>query len=464
MKSALKTLVPKPIYATLRRFKRAAYALYLPLPDAQALPASYRHLPGQFDFITLESYLAQYDAATPEYRRTLAHGLFYTIALEPMHGQVVSWEYTQRKHGSHVLYRYLRAAWYYGTGAIDEAVKILSALAEQRHESLAILLAGACLLRPNGREQEARAILLRAHQQFPDDIAIAITLAQAHFVLRETIVANHILAAIETPWRAFLKQHDKENTETHNELQRALSKRTTHRHSHYDDTIYAESQIKLHWEPYYRDMLGEPAHVFFGWLRRFYVSAFDEIIANEPQTDAIINFGVMCGQADYEAACQYPDIQFYGVDRQQATKDFNDMAYQSPNLEFLAGDIETLLPLLVKKHKSVAFFHARTATLLYPERMRALYKQCAALSVRHISLFENLAPNHHAYRYFDYADFPQDAIIYKNHQFIHHYPRYLEEAGYRVVAEQRVASPSVQADSAIDWGSVHVYLRATLVD
>jgi hypothetical protein len=461
--SALKSSIPDPIYERLRRLKRAYYALRQPLAvTASPSLIGYRHLPGQMDMATIESSFTRYDVATDADKRAVAHDLFYTIALDPSYGRVLGWEYMQQKHAGHPLYRYLHAGLAYGVGEIDIAHKNLSALADESHEPLAALLAGTVWLRPHGNESKAYTYLEMAHQRFPEDIAITITLAQCCFILGNTKRANQLLASIETRWRKLLTQYLVENQMVHEELIKALQQRTLHRHSHYDDTIYAESQIKLHWEPYYRDMMGEPEHLFFGWLRSFYREVYDDMINAKPNLSRVINFGVMCGQAEYESAQTHSSVEFVGVDRQNATKEFNNIAYHAPNLRFLAGEMEELLPSLVSDGAQTGFFHARTTTLLYPERVRQLYRQCAKLGIHSISVFENLAPNHHAYRYFDYADFPDDAIIYKNHQFIHHYPRYLEEAGYKIIEERRIASPSVQADSAIDWGSTHVYLRATL--
>lgn len=422
---------------------------------------STEHLPGQMDFATLEAHLARYDGASVSQQRNIAHALFYSIALDPAYGRIVGWKYCQQKFANHSLYHYLLAGLAYGEGRVEEAFNSLHTLSKQHNDALAALLAGVCYLRPNGRELNARHYLMSAQQRFPSDIAISITLAQAHFVLGEATKANEILARIKPQWQFLLESYAKEHQDLHEEISQACAKRIVNRQTHYDDTIYAELHIQQHWEPYYRDMLGEPSHLFFGWMRQFYISAFDDVLRHAPHTDAIINFGVMCGQADYESALKYPQVNYYGVDRQVATKTLNDMAFCAANLEFLAGDIESFIPHIAQKHSNAALFHARTATLLYPERVRNLYKLCAQHGIKHISVFENLGPNHYAGCYFDYADFPQDAIIYKNHQFIHHYPRFLEEAGYRVLTEQRIASPSVQADSAIDWGSAHVYLHAT---
>jgi hypothetical protein len=245
------------------------------------------------------------------------------------------------------------------------------------------------------------------------------------------------------------------------EIGRALAGRIAYRRYRYDEMSYREEIIREHWEPYFAWMNTHPKHLFFGWLKEFYRDLF-VAVADATNAAEFYDFGVMCGQPDYEAAKLRRRVRFVGVDRQKTTARLNTNAYRTTNIEFRAAEIEDVLSELPNDGTPRVLFHGRAATLCYPEKIRQLYRLCARKRVRAIALFENYSPSHALYRFLKFDEFPADSIIYKNDQFIHNYPKLLAEAGYEIVKQQVMFSPLITPFSNIDLGSTHAYVLARL--
>src|SRR5262249_2193824 len=137
------------------------------------------------------------------------------------------------------------------------------------------------------------------------------------------------------------------------------------------------------------------------WLRWLYEKTIDGVLTRDASIDTVIDFGVLCADPDYRLSMKYPEKQFIGVDRGEATKRLNEAAYKGTNLKFVAANIDDELPSIVKKGTTM-LFHARTGTLCYPQLLRDIYKKCAATGVKKITLFENNALDRRSFRYLDF--------------------------------------------------------------
>jgi hypothetical protein len=113
----------------------------------------------------------------------------------------------------------------------------------------------------------------------------------------------------------------------------------------------------------------------------------ERMIKDHSEIKNVIDFGTFCASPLYKLSVKFPNIKFFGLDREKSTKSLNDAAYQDHNLEFIAGDILDVLPKLPIRDNSL-LFHSRTATLIYPEQLKLIYKACAQNGIKYIATYE----------------------------------------------------------------------------
>lgn len=384
------------------------------------------------------------------------------VALHPDCFRLLINEYASSKFRGEVLYEYARAAYEHGSGDCTAAFARLSELERRSPSPFTSLAAARSLLRPPGREREALAYLQGRLAAFPGDLPLASNYAAMLFAVGQVDEANRAIAPVVDKYKAAVEPEQRDKfTKASEALARAIEQKIADRLV-FEDSAYFEENIEKIWETYFCYMIGHPPHLMFGWLNGLFRDRLSGL-ASHGGAPKVFNFGVMCAQPDYEAALRHPQARFIGVDTQQQTAQLNRMAYgAAPNMEFIAGDIEEVLPRMVKPGDESALFHARTATLLYPDRLRNLYRLCASLGVRRIALFENYSISHDYYRFFDFASMPRISMIYKNWQFIHNYQRLLEEAGYEITSKEVYPSPLITPHWTMEYGSTHVFLDAKL--
>ena len=173
--------------------------------------------------------------------------------------------------------------------------------------------------------------------------------------------------------------------------------------------------------------------------------------------ETVINFGVFCGETDYRSAKKFPSVSFIGVDREAATKKLNDAAYTLKNLSFVQADIMNFLPVVAERKGVKLLFHARTATLLYPNLLLKIYKSCATAGIQYIALYENFSLSRSTFLLHDFDSFPAQSVPYAETMFIHNYRQFLEETGYEMIEFKKLPyadliwhhNPEVLADSHI---------------
>ncbi len=414
--------------------------------------------PLPMSFRALRDALSVHDCLPSHDRDQMSADYFLKLSLYPQIASFVGTEYFNRRFGEHRLAQQLRAAFDLGSNRIDEAFETLRCIDQAAPSAFNAVMAARCYMRPPGREADALRYLEERNKSYPDDVTLVGNLATARFIVGDVRGANALLSRIEDELRSRLSALRDEHDALQRELEHAIAQKVTVRKSPYDDTAYLEEAIWAHWEPYFDEMIQEAPHLYFGWYRSFYRKKLIELAKGMEQ---LYNFGVMCALPDHEAALASPNVQFVGIDRQSETARHNSQAFSASNLQFVDGEIEDFLNAQKGGGKK-ALFHARTATLCYPEKIRQLYRLCARKGVTRIALFENVSLCHNNYRFMTFDEFPADAVIFKSHQFVHNYPKLLREAGYRVVEERRMFSPSITPFPDIEIGSAHVYIRAEM--
>ncbi|MBR1214297.1 hypothetical protein [Bradyrhizobium sp. JYMT SZCCT0180] len=427
---------------------------------AGAAPTHSIHNLGPLSALWLRETIAAYSNGSEAQQNATSVAVFNEVSKYPGGAGDILTPYVKARYGKHPLYRQIAAAHMLGTGDHRAAFDALQALAIDRKTPFDAAMAAWPLMRPAGREREALDYLDRQCEIFPDDLVLRVHLATALYCTRQTARATDEITRIKDGLDAVLSDgYGQHLVELRAELDKALRDKTIYRRFNFDETSYREDLIDNHWEPYFHWMTTQSEHVMFGWLNRFFANKLADLGSG---IDEVYNFGVMCAQPDSEAATKLPGTKFIGVDRQRTTAALNKLAYPLPNMTFFGDEIENVLArLAIGPTRSL--FHARTTTLCYPEKVRQLYRTCAAKGFRRIGLFENIALSHDSYRFYDMGgDIENASTIYKSDQFIHDYRVLLEEAGYRITKEERMFSPLITPFSEIDLGSVHVYLEAEL--
>lgn len=453
---AASRLLPQPIKAAI---KSVIMPVEIPAAEPVEVAPVIPGLPLQITH--LERLMAVYDGLSLEKRDDFSRNVFEAYANYPEGVRIAATPYCRERLKEHRLYRQILAAYLLGSGDNDAAFRILDAIDAAEPSAFNAVMAARCFMRPQGRERELVGYLGEKARLYPTDMYVICNLAAAQFCLGDVETANQTLKPVREAWLAKIAESQLATAELAVELEKAILDKTHYRKFRYDEMSYQEHLIKEHWEPYFCWMNLQPPHLMFGWLKNFYRDALVNVIKEDPTLGEVINFGVMCGQAEYEAGEMFPSVRFIGVDRQKETARLNALAYPLPNLQFQAAEIEDTL-MQMDGATPRALFHGRTATLCYPQKMRDLYKLCASKGVRYILLFENCSISHKDHMFYSPGQMPADAIIYKNDQFVHNYRRFLEEAGYSVVRSDVMFSPLVSPFSDMDLCSTHSFIVAKL--
>lgn len=450
MYRTLKKFVPQSLKNALS--KRVADLYLKGVIPPKLLPTDFAEWIGKYnrmaDATARESYIRE---------------LMGLLAVNPSYGSLLQTDYAAHRFGSEPLFWNVVGAMHFANGRIDEAFAVFKKLSTDFPSPFHALNAGRCLAVGLGKEREAIAWFDEALKRFPNDLSLTMNLATAHFRMNETARANQMLDGVRED---FIKTTgavvpQERVLRTAGEAVEAIRAKTLVRPNPYEK-YYDESVIeKTYWQHYWYQMVSDNQYQSgFGYINHVYRSRLKRAIEEFPEIRSVINFGVMCAEPDYQLAKAFPKVQFYGVDRERKTAELNKAAYRTPNFDFIvAYDIMEAIPTLAPPKSPALLFHARTGTLCYPEFLRQLYKRSASNGVGFIALFENLSLSRERVRYYDYADMPADAIAYKEFQFIHHYERYLNEAGYEIARlEKLTASNLLEATTAL--GDTHAFILA----
>ena len=152
------------------------------------------------------------------------------------------------------------------------------------------------------------------------------------------------------------------------------------------------------------------------------------------QTEAIrsqFNFGVSYAYTDSILAQRFPHIKFYGIERTDAAKIYNERFFSDiENLEILSGDVFDLFSK--QRFENGVFFHSRTLLLLPKDFIRKLYSAVKSAGFTYIFGTEQYGVSRQTYQSYDFSFDAKDSVVYRDFMYIHNYPHLLAEAGFEL--------------------------------
>jgi len=346
------------------------------------------------------------------------------------------------------LYRDFLATALYVAGDLEGAYKHFAELNKNEPSAMNYLFMARCLMHIRSAEEEI-ALLNEGLNRFPQADLLHLSLANTYYRAGNTTEANNCLQRVSKDGLEKLQKKAHNLDILEKEIAEALEKKTIVRPvENLGFQAYTEESVQNYWETLFFHFVNQ-SRFQHGWgdLRYITEKKIESFINKHTDIKTVINFGVFCAVPDFNLANRHPEIKFIGVDRENSTKQLNDNAFQADNLSFHAMDlidiiysdrkeVRDFLAKLVKENPEVMIFHARTATLIYPEALKRFYKACAEIGIKYISLYENMCISRSHLKYFDFDDLPADSIPYFSIMMIHNYKKFLAEAGYDIVDKE----------------------------
>jgi tetratricopeptide (TPR) repeat protein len=396
--------------------------------------------------------MAAWDAAPAPQAELISRQLLERLALAPEHGQLLTTDYAEQHFAHSSLYQQALAAMDYARGNLTPAGNRLQALVESAPTTWHRILLARCL-QAQGALDDAISVLQAAAQQGTvtdgDQMAlIQPELATLLFLRGDVNAANAALA----PVRSHFAPEQVAARGLVTELEQAIKTRATVRQEDLYDEAFVEALWWRYWQSF--NLYGRYQQVD-AWCANVLNDHLTRILSAHPVATAI-DFGVMCGHVNAALAKSFPETSFLGIDRQQLIKQLNDTAYKLPNMSNVAADIREAL---ARPHPGpTLLWHARTTVLCTPQFVRDLYQAAAKSGIDRIAVFEPVALSRDTLRFYDWETMP-DAVAFRGPMILHNYARYLKEAGYRLVSETRV---TVDTLLPYDPGNVGVLIEAEL--
>ncbi|HEY0677513.1 MAG TPA: hypothetical protein VGD17_04470 [Chitinophagaceae bacterium] len=466
----------------VRRFKNLQRSSFRALTNSELVP-EVRIQIGSASFeisyisqIPLQEWrqiVAAFDNLSSDAQKELALvNLLKGISIEPQFLNIISQPYLKSIITNREMYNCLLGGALYMNGKLKEAFGVFSQNATDFPSVFNYILASRAAIMMNEDETEARDILNAGLSKFPNDPVLKLSLAGSYNRSFQTDAANEVLLTLDEAFLNKIKAADVAATSASNlvvfekELETAISQKLTERpkvdYGKVGDT-YNESSVIGYWNQlfYAFNYFNRYQH---GWSNLAFMiqSIMQEVIDRDSSVDQVIDFGTFCADPLFRLSKLNQDLRFVGVDREISTKKLNDLAFNNSNLEFVAGYITDELPKLKSNRKSL-LFHSRTATLIYPQQVKNIYKACAENGVKYIALYENFGLSRTKLRYFDFENLPALAIPYASVMIIHNYPQYLDEAGYEVIVEKRLPyADLLWHGNETALGDAHGYIIARL--
>jgi len=197
------------------------------------------------------------------------------------------------------------------------------------------------------------------------------------------------------------------------------------------DIDYYDEQHEIDvWKKYHAVLTGKLNHphtIFHHELFRDLVRA---LICSQ-NNKSIVNFGVSCAYSDALLAGEHPNTKFYGVDRSKVTKELNEENYAKENISFYNMDICDFLKKYGDEISNGILVHQRVGAVLYPEKLRMLYKACYENNINTILCLEPIGYSRPMQEFYKFSFEPKDSIVFRAPLLMHNYPNLLKEAGYR---------------------------------
>ena len=454
--SLIKKFLPEEKIEKIRRFKNLQKKSIIALKENNIIPSMTVQI-GQTAFTI--SYISeipmqQWKKIVADFNslKSLSEREHATVSLaeaicrEPRFIDIISQPYVRSLITNEELHANLFGTALYVNGNLQDAYQCFSENARKYPTPLNYLFAYRTAVLLDPKEETAIQLIKESLDKNPGNSALQLCLASSYYRTFRTKEANGVLNTIDPAFKESVRTYDIAGTSSKNlpafdeELRNALEHKLLERPKTDESKVgdyYNEESAGAYWNILYYsfNFLNRYQH---GWGNLAYMieHVMERMIKDHSEIKNVIDFGTFCASPLYKLSVKFPNIKFFGLDREKSTKSLNDAAYQDHNLEFIAGDILDVLPKLPIRDNSL-LFHSRTATLIYPEQLKLIYKACAQNGIKYIATYENIALSRTEMQYFDFDNMPKEAVPYGSVMIIHNYKKYLEEAGYEILEEMR---------------------------
>ena len=174
----------------------------------------------------------------------------------------------------------------------------------------------------------------------------------------------------------------------------------------------------------------------------------EDLLAGAGDIGRVVNYGTLCGVLEDAMAARHPGIEWIGYDVSIRATERNRDAFTRPNLRFehdlgraLAGGRgETLLT------------HCRTADVMLPGAVRALYRAAFEAGVRHVLAAEYYCLCVPGMAFPDFVNQPVDTVHWDGILMVHNYPKLLAESGYCIVRSAFLPVPLLASGDGEGFG------------
>lgn len=380
-----------------------------------------------------------------EFRNTVK----FLILSDRQSVSVLSTNYVRDLFSSHTaLYLEFLGVAYYANGEMQKAFETFDQLNIRQSSDRFYLYMSRCLMQYSNNNEVVK-FLQSGINHFPDSAILLLSLANTYYRNGNTELANETLKKIGKKDSDRIQKGAHNLDELKSEISEAIKDGKLVRPSEkLGFQAYTEEGVRYYWETLFLHFVNK-TRFQHGWSDLCYITEkkIEYYLNKYKEIGTVLNFGVFCAVPDFNVALRYPGIKFIGVDREKSTKKLNEAAFKASNISFHALDmleiiyegkseVREFIKKIVDENPELMIFHARTATLIYPEALTRFYKSCAQLGVKYIGLYENMSLSRSEMKYYDFEDLPQDSIPYYSIMMIHNYKKYLQDAGYEIVEKE----------------------------
>jgi len=160
----------------------------------------------------------------------------------------------------------------------------------------------------------------------------------------------------------------------------------------------------------------------------------ETLFAERTELTKVVNYGTLAGVWEDHLAGRYPDKTFRGYDISEVATALNREAFQRDNLGF-GSDLDALLGDLKSIPGDTLLVHCRTADVMLPAAVKAVYERCrehgvaSILSAEYSGIcLDNDFP--------DFAAAGTESVHWSGILMIHDYDRIFADVGYGVVSSE----------------------------
>jgi len=165
----------------------------------------------------------------------------------------------------------------------------------------------------------------------------------------------------------------------------------------------------------------------------------EALFTERPGLTKVVNYGTLAGVWEDDLAKRHPEKQVRGYDISEVATALNREAFRRDNLAF-GSDLEAMLKDLSEMPGDALFIHCRTADVMLPAAVKAVYECCRAHGVANIlsAEYSGICLDN------DFPDFAAagtESVHWSGILMIHDYDRIFAHVGYRVVSSEHRPLP-----------------------